>query len=32
MKISAIILTLAFSMAFAFLVLAGMPPASDAGP
>ena len=32
MKIGAIILTLAFSMAFAFLVLAGMPPASDAGP
>ncbi len=32
MKIGAITLTLAFSMAFAFLVLAGMPPASDAGP
>ena len=32
MRIGAITLTLAFSMAFAFLVLAGMPPASDAGP
>jgi hypothetical protein len=32
MKIGAITLTLAFSMGFAFLVLAGMPPASDAGP
>ncbi len=32
MKIGAITLTLAFSMAFAFLVLAGIPPASDAGP
>ncbi len=32
MKIGAITLTLAFSMGFAFLVLAGMPPASEAGP
>ena len=32
MRIGAITLTLAFSMGFAFLVLAGMPPASDAGP
>ena len=32
MKIGAITLTLAFSMGFAFLVLAGMPPASDAQP
>ena len=32
MRIGAITLTLAFSMGFAFLVLAGMPPASEAGP
>ena len=32
MRIGVITLTLAFSMAFAFLILAGMPPASDAGP
>ena len=32
MKIGAITLTLAFSMMFAFLVFAGMPPASDAQP